>query len=102
MLIFLVQLFVIVVVLVTARVDDMPLAKGEVQSFHTGWVMVRADGTKTDLQGLPYYGTSRPNEKIVLQNTIPEAYRGKTLSFLSADKTLRITVDGEEIYSFGL
>lgn len=80
----------------------MTLAKGEMQPFNTGWVMIREDGTKTELQELPYYSTSRPNEKIVIQNTIPREYLGKTMTFLSADKILRITVDGEEIYTFGL
>ncbi len=101
-LIFFVQLVVIAIVLKTAKVDDMTLAKGKVQSFNTGWVLVREDGTKTELQKLPYNGTSRPNETIVIQNTVPREYWGKTLTFLAADKTLKITVDGEEIYTFGL
>ena len=100
--IFLIQLAVIAIVIQTAKVDDMTLAKGEVQTFNIGWILVREDGTETALQELPYNSTSRPNENIVIRNTIPRAYWGKTLTFLSADKTLKITVDGEEIYSFGL
>lgn len=100
--VFFVQFIVIMIVLMTSKVDDMTLAKGKMQSFNTGWVLIREDGTKTDLQELPYYSTSRPDEKVVIQNTIPEEYWGETLTFLSADKTLRITVDGEEIYTFGL
>lgn len=100
--IFFVQLIVIAVVLFTAKVDDMTLAKGNVYPFNLGWELVREDGTATPLQKLPYYGTSQPNEKIVIKNKIPRQYWGKTLTFLSADKTLRITLDGEQIYSFGL
>lgn len=100
--IFFVQLVVIAIVMNTAKVDDMTLAKGNVQSFDTGWVLIREDGTKTDLEKLPYYGNSQPNEKIVIRNTIPKENWGETLTFLSADKILRITVDGEEIYTFGL
>lgn len=100
--VFFVQLFVIILVLMTAKVDDVTLAKGKMQSFNTGWVLIREDGTKTELQELPYYSTSQPNEKIVIQNTIPREYWGETLTFLSADKVLRIAVDGEEIYTFGL
>ena len=48
--IFFIQLVVIAIVLKTAKVDDMTLAKGKVQSFNTGWVLVKEDGTKTDLQ----------------------------------------------------
>ncbi|MGN0169548.1 MAG: response regulator [Lachnospiraceae bacterium] len=100
--IFFIQLVVIIVVLKTAKVDDMTLAKGEVRSFDTGWELIKEDGTKEELPQLPYTGTSKPNEKIIVQNRIPEEYWGETLSFLAADKTLRIMVDGEQIYSFGL
>ena len=100
--VFLMQLVVIAAVLMTAKVDDMTLAKGQVNAFQTGWTMIREDGTKTELPGLPYYDSSRAYETVVLQNTIPREYWGQTLTFLSADKTLRITVDGKEIYSFGL
>lgn len=100
--IFFIQLLVIAIVLKTAKVDDTTLAKGKVQSFNTGWVLIRDNGTKTDLQKLPYNGTSQPNEKIVIKNTIPREYWGETLAFLSADKVLKVTVDGETIYTFGV
>ncbi len=100
--VFLIQLAVIAVVLKTSRVDDVTLAKGKMQMFNTGWVLIGEDGVQTDLQKLPYNGTCGPNEKIIIKNTIPKEYWGQTLTFLSADKTLKITVDGEEIYTFGL
>lgn len=56
--IFFIQLLVIAIVMQTARVDDMTLAKGNVQSFNTGWVLSREDGTTTELPGLPYNTTS--------------------------------------------
>ena len=40
-----VQMILIAIVLLTAKVDDVTLAKGEVQSFNTGWILVREDGT---------------------------------------------------------
>lgn len=99
---FFVQMILVAVVLQTAKVDDVTLAKGEVQPFNTGWILVREDGTQTSLEELPYNTVSRPNEKIVIKNTIPREYLGKTMTFLSADKMLDITVDGEEIYTFGM
>lgn len=99
-IIFFIQLVVIAIVIKTAKVDDMTLAKGRVQSFNTGWVIVREDGIQTELQELPYNAISKPNEKVVIKNTIPKEYWGETLTFLSADKTLKITVDGEVIYTF--
>ena len=43
--IFFIQLIVIAIVIKTAKVDDMTLAKGEVQFFNTGWVLIREDGS---------------------------------------------------------
>ena len=100
--IFFIQMLMIMVVIVTSRVDDVTLAKGRVHPFNTGWELVREDGTRTSLPELPYNTTSNPNERVIIENTIPRVFMGKTLTFLSADKTLRITIDGEEIYSFGL
>lgn len=99
--IFFVQLLVVVFVISTAKVDDMTLSKGTIDSFDSGWTIVRVDGTTENISKLPYNTTSEPNEKIVLKNTVPKQFYGKTISFLSADKTVRITIDGEEIYSFG-
>lgn len=101
-IIFFIQLIVISTSLFSAKVDDMTLAKGDVQSFSSGWTLIREDGMVTDLEKLPYNTTSSANEKVVIKNTIPKEYFGKTLTFLSADKTLRIFVDDEEIYSFGM
>ena len=100
--IFFIQVIVIGVIIATAKVDDVTLTKGKVSTFNIGWSMVREDGTETALPELPYYDSSRPYEKIVIRNRIPEEYLGETITFLSADKTLRITVDGQEIYTFGL
>ena len=101
-IIFVIQLVVIAVVLMTAKVDDMTLAKGKMSPFNTGWVLVREDNSQTNLDKLPYNSTSRPGEKIIIKNTVPQVFWGQTITFLSADKTLRITVDGREVYSFGL
>lgn len=101
-LVFLIQLIIVVVIIQTAKVDDMTLAQNSMQSFNTGWTLIREDGTQTAIRELPYYSTSRADEKIIIRNTLPCEYWGKTLTFLSADKTLKITVDGQEIYTFGL
>lgn len=100
--IFFVQLVVVGVIILTAKVDDVTLTKGKVTGFNNGWTMIREDGTETPLPELPYYDSSSPYEKIVIRNRIPQEYLGETITFLSADKTLRITVDGKEIYTFGL
>ena len=69
-MIFLIQLAVIAIVITTAKVDDMTLAKGKVQSFNEGWVLVREDGSQKELQSLPHNDTSRSGEKITIKNSI--------------------------------
>lgn len=86
----------------TFQVDDMTLAKGDIYNFNKNWTLCRADGSKETLSTLPYAGNSAKNETIVLENTIPKKYSGYTLFFLSADKTLQITIDGKMVYEFGI
>ena len=66
-IVFFIQLVVITVVLTTSKVDDITLAKVKMQSFNTGWVLVREDGSQTELEELPYNSSSRPGEKIVIK-----------------------------------
>lgn len=101
-LVFLIQLIIVGVIIKTAKVDDMTLARNSMQPFNAGWTLIREDGTQTGVKELPYFTTSRENEKIIIRNMLPDEYWGQTLTFLSADKTLKITVDGQEIYTFGL
>lgn len=88
------------------RVDDMTLSKGEITTFNTGWTLMRYDGKdfvpEVTPENLPYLGKSEPGERILLKNTIPEEFYGKTMSFLSADKTLSVKIDGAVVYEFGL
>ena len=49
--IFFVQLVVVGVIILTAKVDDVTLTKGKVTGFNNGWTMVREDGTETPLPG---------------------------------------------------
>lgn len=83
-------------------VDDMTLSKGEVYAFNEGWTLTRGDGERIVLEKLPYLGESMAGETLVMENTLPPEYFGKTLAFLSADKTLRIRMDGEVVYEFGM
>ena len=79
----------------------MTLAKGRIDYFNTGWTMIRADGRQQGIESLPYAGESNAEEVIILENRIPQEYAGKTLSFLSAEKTITVVLDGTEIYTFG-
>lgn len=83
------------------QVDDMTLAKGKIYEYNTNWVMIREDGTSVELGNLPYSAESKPGEIVIIENIIPREYQGLTLSFLSADKTLKVYLDDEIIYEFG-
>lgn len=92
---------IILFVIGTFQVDDMTLSKGEIYDYNTNWIMLYEDGTSKKIETLPYSGKSEPNELIVIENVIPKEYQGLTLSFLSADKTLKVFLDDEVIYEFG-
>ena len=97
----LIEALVVVFIILQFHVTDMTLAKGRVEDFNSGWTVIRADGSHQNIERLPYAGESDAGEVIILENTIPQKYAGETLSFLSAEKTLTVTIDGMEIYTFG-
>ena len=97
----LIEVLIVVFIILQFQVTDMTLAKGEIDHFNTGWIMIRADGSRQNIERLPYAGKSSAGEIIILENRISPKYAGKTLSFLSAEKTITVTLDGTEIYTFG-
>lgn len=92
---------IIIFAICTFQVDDMTLSKGNIYEYNTNWIMFREDGTSAEIDSLPFSGESKPGEIVIIENIIPEEYKGLTLSFLSADKTLKVYLDGEIIYEFG-
>lgn len=95
------SLLVLTYVTTQFRIEDMTLAKGEVFSFDENWEIIWQDGTHAT-EDLPYLGTSQAGERVVMENTLPEAYWGMTMSFLSADKEFRVLIDDVCVYEFGM
>lgn len=95
-----VMIGVIVYAAVAFQVEDMTVAKGKIDTFNEGWVLVREDGTRTDIT-LPHVSSCNADEVVVIENRIPEKFWGLTMSFLSADKELEVYIDGRMIYEFG-
>lgn len=95
------SLLVLAYVLMQFKIEDMTLAKGEVLHFDENWEITWQDGTHS-MEELPYLGESAAGECVVMENTLPEAYWGMTLSFLSADKELRVLIDDVCVYEFGM
>ena len=83
------------------KVDDMTLSKGTIYDFNDGWEITWEDGSSKVVSELPFLGKSLPQEKVVMENTLPREFWGMTMSFLSADKTFRVFVDDVRIYQFG-
>ncbi|MBU5477951.1 response regulator [Eubacterium sp. MSJ-13] len=96
------EIIVLLVVVANSNVDNMTLSKGEIYDFNSGWTITREDGSSKKIKSLPYSEKSKAGEKIILSNTIPKKYSGMTMSFLSADKQFRVTIDGKQIYEFGV
>lgn len=96
-----VQLILVIYVINVFKVDDTTLYKGDIDSFNTGWTLVRQDGSE-ELIELPYYEECKADTLITIKNVIPEKYWGKTISFLTADKNVRVYIDGSVIYEFGV
>lgn len=84
------------------KVDDMTLSKGDIYEFNEGWVLTGEDGEAIHIEKLPYLGHSERDEVVIFENTIPEEYFGKTMAFLSADKEMKVWMDGELVYEFGV
>ena len=95
------QFVVLLLVLSLFKVDDMTLGVGEISYFNSGWNVKYESGAQDNDVTLPYSFVSARNEKVLFENTVTEDMRGKTLFFLSADKTVRVYIGTEEVYSFG-
>ncbi|MDE7267329.1 MAG: response regulator, partial [Lachnospiraceae bacterium] len=100
-LIIAIQIALGIYVAVSFQVDDLTLAKGDIVSFNTGWMLYREDGTSVEIESLPYAGTSKAHETIALENTIPKEFAGLTMKLPTEAKQLKVFVDGNEIYQFG-
>lgn len=96
-----IQVLIIIFTLVRFQIQDMTLSKGEVYDFNENWTILWENDTRQEIDTLPFAGKCKAEEMVVLENTIPEEYWGLTLSFLSADKVLKVYIDGEMIYEFG-
>lgn len=97
-----IEIIVLIVIVINSDVDNMTLSKGGIDNFNTGWTITREDGSSSKIKSLPYSEKSKAGEKIVLSNTIPKKYSGMTMSFLSADKQIRVNIDGKPVYEFGM
>ncbi len=51
---------------------------------------------------LPYREKSNAKEVLVFQNTLIESFAGMTLSFTTSDTAVRVVLDGETIYQYGV
>ena len=100
------DLVLLIYVIAVFQIQDVTLSRGEIDEFDTGWTLTwqDSDGTvqkEEEIRTLPYLGESEAEKCVVMSNQIPEQYFGKTMSFLSADKTLKVWMDDRLVYEFG-
>ncbi len=100
-IILLIQLLIIIYAVNAFKVDDTTLYKGDIDDFNTGWTLTREDGTESEIE-LPYYEDCEAGKRITISNVIPEEYWGKTIRLLTADKEMRVIIDGTVVYEFGI
>lgn len=96
-----VELALLLIVGIFFKVDNMTVAKGSRYDFNDGWVLCYENGKEKEISELPYVEPCAANETVIMKNIIPQEYKGMTLTFLSADKELRVRLDGKIIYEFG-
>ena len=83
-------------------ITDMTTSKGEIFSYDNGWTLVRPDKSREVIDSLPYTEPSKAEDIYYLNKHIDAKDGGKTIRFLSADKNLVVTLDGNVIYEFGI
>ena len=83
-------------------IKDMTTSKGEIFSYDNGWTLVRPDKSREVIDSLPYTEPSKAEDIYYLNKHIDAKDGGKTIRFLSADKNLVVTLDGNVIYEFGI
>ena len=63
-LILVIQLVAIGLIVGTAHVQDMTLAKNDIEEFNNGWSMEFEDGTVQEIRSMPFYGECDSNETV--------------------------------------
>ena len=84
------------------NIVDMTTSKGRMYDYNEGWTLVRPDGSEYEIPKLPYSEPSKAGDVYYLNKQLISYDAGNTIRFLSADKMLRITLDGKTIYDFGV
>lgn len=83
-------------------IKDMTTSKGVIFNYNNGWTLVRPDGSEVEIDRLPYSEPSKAGDVYYLNKKLNHLDGGNTIRFLSADKLLTITLNGEVIYEFGV
>lgn len=101
-LVIIIQILAVLVIVGNATVKQVTLATENVYDYNRGWSIEYENGTKEYIENIPYYGNSKSDETIIVRNVIWPEMCGKTVCFLSADRSVQISVDDKLIYEFGV
>ena len=86
--------------LLTFKVDDVRIDNENVVDFNKGWTNI-TDGRDQDILTLPNRLEATSNQKVIIQNTISDEWKGLALAFHSTDQLLKVYIDETEVYSYG-
>lgn len=125
--VFFILIFMLIALFQPVKKLDMGMFQDQFEFyFNDGWAMARIDAGKAPgkpmeshrriqelfeeakAQGecqevsLPYKGNCMAGDTVVFQNMLPKDYLGLALVFTTDDATVRVVLDGKEIYWHGI
>lgn len=101
-LVVIIQILAVAFIVGNSTVKSVTLATENVYDYNRAWSIEYEDGRKDYIESIPYYGNSKSGETVIARNVIWPEMCGKTICFLSADRSVQISVDDKLIYEFGV
>lgn len=82
--------------------EDCMTSENTLFEITHGWSFISGSSDVGTIVSLPYEGTSAPGEMIVFQHRLPQVFAGRTLAFYSNESTVRVSLNGDVIYQYGV
>ena len=95
------QVILLGVILLFFKTEIKTASIGEVKEAMVDWTLCYENGDTVEVKEFPAWLTCDAGEEVCLRGILPAYSKDKTLFFLSAEKEITVTVDGEVIYEFG-
>ena len=80
-ILLLIQFILILSIAFFFKVDDMTLGQGDIYSFDSGWTLIYPDGSKEEVESLPYHSVSYANDIVIAKNKIDKDTHSQAIHF---------------------